>query len=246
MRIRQLAFGLELSRANDHALRSGDVGQHPGKQVLHELKGRDRPAELQSLLTVLERVLVSAHCAAGRFPADEVARHFQHARRVAERVVRLQPVFLRHATVLHLDHAVLDDLERNLVMNLFDAESGCRLVLDDEALDLVVRKIARPDDRDIAPWGIADPLLLAVEDPGVSFTFCRRRQSAGHAGANERFCQAEATDLLEPRHGRKPLLLLFLRAAEINRRHRQAAMDAEERRDRGIEARHLHRYEASQ
>jgi hypothetical protein len=33
--------------------------------------------------------------------------------------------------------AVLDDLERNLVLDLVDAEAGRGLVLDDEALDLV-------------------------------------------------------------------------------------------------------------
>ena len=36
------------------------------------------------------------------------------------------------------DVAVLDDLERNLVLNLFDAEGWRRLVLDDEAPDLVI------------------------------------------------------------------------------------------------------------
>ena len=40
--------------------------------------------------------------------------------------------------------AVLDDLERNLVLNLFDAEGWRRLVLDDEALDSVVGEIPRP------------------------------------------------------------------------------------------------------
>ena len=34
--------------------------------------------------------------------------------------------------------AVLDDLERNLFLNLFDAEGWRRLVLDDEAPDLVI------------------------------------------------------------------------------------------------------------
>jgi hypothetical protein len=39
--------------------------------------------------------------------------------------------------------AVLDDLERNFVLNLFDAEGWRRLVLDDEALDLVIGEIPR-------------------------------------------------------------------------------------------------------
>jgi hypothetical protein len=62
--------------------------------------------------------------------------------------------------------AVLDDLERNLVLDFLDAETGCRLVLDDEALDLIIGEISRPDDRNIAPRSVADPTLLAVEYPG--------------------------------------------------------------------------------
>ena len=40
--------------------------------------------------------------------------------------------------------AVVDDLERNLLLNLFDAEGWRRIVLDDEALDLVIGEIPRP------------------------------------------------------------------------------------------------------
>ena len=73
------------------------------------------------------------------------------------------------------DQAVLDHLERHLVLDLLDAEAGRRLVLDDEALDLVVVDVARPDDRDVAPGRVADPLLLAVEDPGVAVALGRRQ-----------------------------------------------------------------------
>jgi hypothetical protein len=42
--------------------------------------------------------------------------------------------------------AVPDDLECNLVLDLFDAEARGRLILDDEPLDLIVGEIARPDN----------------------------------------------------------------------------------------------------
>jgi hypothetical protein len=42
--------------------------------------------------------------------------------------------------------AVLDDLEHNLDLTLFDAEGWRRLVLDDEALDLVIGEIPRPSE----------------------------------------------------------------------------------------------------
>ena len=89
--------------------------------------------------------------------ADDVTRHPQHPRGVAERVAALEAVRFRHPAVLQRDLAVLDDLERDLVLDLLDAEAGRRLVLDDEALDLVVGDIARPDDRNVAPGRVADP-----------------------------------------------------------------------------------------
>ena len=42
---------------------------------------------------------------------------------------------------------------------------GWGVLLDDEALDLVVVEIARPDHGEVGEGRGADPLLLAVEDP---------------------------------------------------------------------------------
>src|ERR1700721_3885382 len=46
MRVRQLAFGVQLRLTRNQALRGRDVGDHFGEQVLHQLKPADRPAEL--------------------------------------------------------------------------------------------------------------------------------------------------------------------------------------------------------
>src|SRR5262245_583853 len=100
----------------------------------------------------------------------------KHERGVAKRpFAPLQAVRVRHPAVFQRDLAVLNDLERDLVLNLLDAEPGRCFVLDDEAPDLVVGDVARPKDRDIAPRSIADPALLAVEDPGIALAL-RRRQ----------------------------------------------------------------------
>src|SRR5215471_1832734 len=77
---RKLAFVRELCRANHHALAGSDVAEHLRKEVLNELERADRLSELQSLLCVLERVLVGAHLASGRFPSRVVPRPTQHAR----------------------------------------------------------------------------------------------------------------------------------------------------------------------
>src|SRR5580700_6256947 len=123
--------------------------------------------------------------------------------------------------------AVLDHFERDLVLHLLDAKARGGLVLDDKTLDLIVGHIAGPDDRDIAPGRVADPPLLAVEDPDVAIALCGRREATARPRPDQRLGQAEAADLLEPRHGRKPLTLLLLRAVQIDRAHRQAAVHAE-------------------
>src|SRR5262249_40450461 len=74
----------ELCRANHHALARPDVADHLRKLVLNELERADRLSELQSLLCVLDRVLVGAHLDARRLPPDEIPRPTQHARGVAE------------------------------------------------------------------------------------------------------------------------------------------------------------------
>src|SRR5882672_5471298 len=228
MMVPELAFRGELRRADDHALARRDVGEHLGEKVLNELERADGLSELHALLRVPDRMLVGAHLAPRRLPAHEIARHAEHPRGVAERRVGLEAVRLGHPAVVQRDLAVLDHLERDLVLNLFDAEAGRRLVLDDEALDLVVGDVARPDDRDITPRRVADPSLLAVEDPRVAFALRRRQQAATTARAHQRLGQAEAADLLHARHRRQPLLLLLFRPAEVDRAHRQPVVDAEE------------------
>ncbi len=199
----------------------------------------DGPAELQPLLRVFERCLIGAHRASRRHPGDGVARHLQHLRGVAERVAALQPVRFRHTDVPQRDVAVLDDLEGDLVFDLLDTEARRRFVFDDEALDLVIGEITRPNDRNIAPWRIADPPLLAVEDPGVAFALRRRRQPAGGAGTDQRLGEAKAADLVQACH-RRPLLLLLFRSVDVDRAHRQAVVHAQEGGEGRVDARHLH------
>src|SRR5207244_5545311 len=117
-----------------------------------------------------------------------------------------------------------------------DAEAGRRLVLDDEALDLVVRDIARPDDGDVAPGRVADPPLLTVENPDVALALRRRGQPTGGAGTHERLSKPEAADFLQSRHRREPLLLLLFRTVDVNRAHRQTGVHTEERRERRVGA----------
>src|SRR5260370_1255720 len=177
MMVAELAFVIELRQAEHQALACGQIGKHLGEQVLNHLERSDRLAELQSFLCVLDGCFECAHLDAGRRPTHHVSRHPQHACGIAERIAALQAVRLGYPHILQGDLAVLDHLERNLVLDLLDAETGRRLVLDNESLHLIVAEIARPDDGNVAPWRVAHPPLLAIENPGIAFTLGRRGQT---------------------------------------------------------------------
>ena len=76
--------------------------------------------------------------------------------------------------------------------------------------------------------------------------FRGRRQASARSRPDQWLGQAEAADLLPARHGRQPLLFLLLRAIEIDRAHRQAAVHAEERAERSVDASQFHRDETEQ
>src|SRR4029077_17446371 len=104
-------------------------------------------------------------------------------------------ICLRNAHVLQRDLAVLDDFQRDLVLHLLDAETGGRFVLDDESLDLIVSQIPRPDDRKVAPWRVADPPLLAIEDPAIPFALAGRGQATARSRTDQRLRQPATPDL---------------------------------------------------
>src|SRR5438067_8443567 len=174
MGVAELAFSIQLRLAHDQALRRRDVFDHPSQKILNKLERAYRSSELQTLLGILKRSLVGAHRASRRHPGNGVARHLQNFRGVTERVTALKTVFFGHAAIFQGDVAVLHDLERDLVLDLFNTEPRRGLVLDDETFDLIVGEVARPDDRDIAPRRIADPTLLAVKNPSIAVPLRRR------------------------------------------------------------------------
>src|SRR6266403_1323483 len=165
---------MQLRLAYDQALRGGYVREHLREEVLHQLERANRFSELETLLRILDRSLKCAHRASGRHPGDGVARHLQHFRGVTEGVTTLETVFFRHAAIFQGDVAVLHDLERDLVFDLFNAKPRCGLVFNDETFDLIVVDVARPDDRDVAPRRVADPALLAVKNPSIAVPLRRR------------------------------------------------------------------------
>ena len=132
--------------------------------------------------------------------------------------------------------------EGDLVLHLLGREAR-RVLLDQETLHVAVVDVAGPDDRDIGERGVADPLLCAVEDPAVALLTGGGGEAADGAGADVGFGQAEGADLLHAGHGRQPLGLLLLGAAEIDRAHGQAAVHAHEGRHRRVDAGQFHGHE---
>src|SRR5215210_6324859 len=102
------------------------------------------------------------------------------------------------------------------------------VTLDEEAGDLFVLG-AGPDHRDVREGGVADPLLLPVQDVAAVLLDRGRRQSAGIA-PRVGLGKAEAADLLALRPRGQPLLLLLLAPQGVDSRHRQAALDVQKGR----------------
>src|ERR1700722_19949202 len=118
------------------------------------------------------------------------------------------------------------------MLDLFDTKARRGLFLHDKALDLIVGKISRPDNRKVTPRRVTNPPLLSIENPTIPLTFGSGGHPSARARTHERFGEAEAADLLEARHRRQPFLLLLLRSVEINRTHGEAAVHSKECTDR--------------
>src|SRR6202012_543140 len=82
--------------------------------------------------------------------------------------------------------------------------------------------------------------------PGIALALGGRGQTAARSRTDQRLGKTEAADLLPARHRRQPFLLLLLGAIEIDRAHRETAVHAEERAERRIRARELHRDDSDQ
>jgi len=132
-----------------------------------------------------------------------------------------------------------------LVLNLLNTEARRSLVLDDEAFDWLsatsrAQMIERSHHGELPIQS-----LLAVEDPGVALAFRGRCQAAGRSGATSGSVMPKQPIFSKRAIGAALLFLLF-RPGKVDGAHRQAALDAEECRDRRVDARHLHSYQASE
>src|SRR5262249_25163646 len=166
-------------------LAGGDVAEHAHEQVLDKLETADRLAELNPLVRVAQRVLVGAHLAAHREPRHPSARHPHDLPAVLEHVAGLQAVRFGNAAIPQADDAVLRPAYPHFGLDLLYRKAMI-ILLDDEALDLTRCFISRPDDIYVGEGGVADPLLLAVEDPSFAFAATGCQHSTRRRRAHKR------------------------------------------------------------
>jgi len=228
------------------------VGRNPStahlhQQVLHHLEPGDGAPELLALLRVGQRQLVGRHLRPGRAPGGVTAGAAQDAAGVGERALAAgEAVGVGHPDAVEGDVGVLHDPQARLALDLGDGDAG-GVAGDDEAADGSVRggiRVARPDHDEVGDGGVADPALVAVEDPLVTLAAGRGLHPAGDVGAPVRLGQAERPDRLHPGHRGEPPLALLIGAARRDRAHRETGVHAEEAVDARVNARDLQVQEA--
>src|SRR6266566_752758 len=106
-----------------------------------------------------------------------------------------------------------------ILFSIFSAVKPGVPFFHDKGFDLVVRDISRPHHAQVGEGGVADPLLLPMENPGVALPAGRGQKPARCPRSNERFCQGKTPDLIECGHVREPALSLFFRATDVYGSH---------------------------
>src|SRR5215207_5923887 len=114
--------------------------------------------------------------------------------------------------------------------------------LEHESLYLPVLYVARPDDDKVGEGGVADPTLLAVDDPSVPVAAGRTLKHHGVRPVGG-LRQAPGPDLLHPRHPGEPPSFLLLGTTDRHGPHRQPGMNPEECIEAPVPPRHLDRDE---
>src|SRR5215204_4580461 len=193
-----------------------DLGLHVGELLLHELRLRERAAELLALERVLPRRVPAELGRAHGAPGDAVAGPVEAAERAFQpRGVRQKRLF-PDLDPVHDDFAGYRGAERQLAADLRRREA-LHALLEHEAANLVVvRRRLRPDDEDVGDGRVRDPRLGAGEAIAARRLLGPGLHAAG-VGAGVGLGQAEAADPLARGEPRQVLLALRLVAIGIDR-----------------------------
>ena len=149
-----------------------------------------------------------------------------------------QQVGFRDADLVQDDVRVLHDPQPDLVRDLGGGVAG-PVRLHDEALDLLVRDVAGPDQGEVGDGAGTDPALGPVDDPFAVLQPRRGGQAAGDVRAVVRLGQGEGAELGEGGEAREPAGLLLLRAELVDHADDQLVVDPHQGGERHVGAGHL-------
>src|SRR3954454_6778519 len=233
-----LPLVLHPRRLHDEQLRGLVAEHHLRDHVLHELVATDRLPERLALPRVLDGPLQArTHDADAAGGGGDTAL-FERVHRDLEPVSLLADEVLgRHLDVLEEELAGRPRPDAELVLGVARREP-LHALLEDEGADSLVAGSGiglREDERVISDGRVRDPVLLTVEDVGVTFA-PRRRPHRRDVGAGVRLGQAEACELLALRLWRQPPLLLVLRAVLEQRERVEADVHRDQRAERRLAA----------
>jgi hypothetical protein len=138
---------------------------------LHQLVRGDGFAELVAGLGIIGCDFEGRHGVPNGLPGGTAAGCLEHAGHVAEVVAPFQPAAGRKAHLL--DHDV--GLENGALAHLAGDDSGgvprgvpaVVVLFNDEDVDVSVLRVPGKQDDDIGHMPVADPALVAVDDPMV-------------------------------------------------------------------------------
>ena len=210
----------------------GDLAEHPGQLVLHELEAGDGLAILDAGDGVLLGREVAGHRRAERAPTDAEARVGEAGERALQTLHAGQDAILGDAHILEDQLGGDRGLERVLAVHLRGGEAGVAL-LDEEAANHTVK--LGPDDGHPGERAVGDPHLGAVEHVAVAIVD-GLGDHAARVAAEVGLSEAEAADEAAGGHLGQVLLLLLLAAELPDREHAQRALHAHEAAQTGVAA----------
>ncbi len=228
-----LALVFEPADLDGQQLRLGDLGDHPGQLLLHELVRGDGPViELLANQRVPPCSLVAVHGRAEGAPAYAVAGLGEAGQRGFQTRRAGQAVRLGDAAVRKGQAGGDGGPHGPLAVDIGGRVAG-RAALDQKTANPLAG--ARPDDGDMRGGAVRDPGLLAVQDPAVALA-ASVRAHAGGVRAVARLRQAEAADRLAGGQPRQPLPLLLFGAEGQDGIHDERALYRNEAAEAGIAA----------
>ena len=225
-RVAQLMMLGEPADPRADELHGRHLGQHRNEALLDDLEAGQRLAELAALAAVGERGVVGANGVPERAGGDgQPGRGEDLGGSILEGVRAGEAIAGGDAHAGHFDVGLPHGATAALALDHPRLEPGST-AFDQEALDLVILGVPRPDHDDVGHPPVADPLLGTVDHVLVALAAGRGLQRHG-VRPMIWLGQRERAESLTPGHRRQPALLLLLAAEHSDRAHRQPGLNAE-------------------